>query len=213
MIAKLTGCVDALGADWAVIDVGGIGYLVFCSSRTLGELAHESGPVSILIETHVREDHIHLYGFADAMEREWFRLLTTVQGVGNKVALAILSALPAEQMGHTIAAQDAAALTQAPGVGKKLATRITSELKDKVGDLVLGRATAEPTAGLMAIRGDDAMEGVTADAVSALVNLGYDRTEAFGAVAQVAQRLGGRGGLEALIREGLAELGTLEARS
>ena len=213
MIAKLTGRVDTLGTDWAVIDVNGVGYLVFCSSRTLGGLAMETGTVSLVIETHVREDHIHLYGFVDAAEREWFRLLTTVQGVGAKVGLAILSVIPVETMGQAIAAQDAAALTQAPGVGKKLATRITSELKDKVGDLVLGAAATAATTGLTAISGDgEGVDAATADAVSALVNLGYGRTEAFGAVAQAAQRLGDGAGVEALIRDGLAELGTLEAR-
>ena len=215
MIAKLTGRVDstgdAKGEGWAVIDVGGVGYMVFCSNRTLSALAGEAGMVSLFIETHVREDHIHLYGFADVVEREWYRLTTTVQGVGSKVALAILSVLPADQLAQVVAAQDVAALTQAPGVGKKLATRIVAELKDKVGDLALGSAAAGSPDRLQAIAGGD-MEKSASDAVSALVNLGYGRSEAFGAVSQVARRLGADAAVEALIRDGLTELAHTELR-
>ena len=138
MIAKLTGVIDTSGEDWLIIDVAGVGYLVFCSSRTLGQLTSMNGPVSVLIETHVREDHIHLYGFADAGERDSYKLITTVQGVGAKVGLAILSALSPEELAQAIAAGDKAAVTRAPGVGPKLATRIISELKDKMGGIVLG---------------------------------------------------------------------------
>ena len=137
MIAKLKGLIDSLGEDWAVIDVGGVGYLVFCSNRTLGVLAGATGAVSVFVETHVREDHIHLYGFADAAEREGFRLLTTVQGVGVKVALAMLTVLAPEEILQAVAAADKAMITQTPGVGPKLATRILSELKDKVGTMAL----------------------------------------------------------------------------
>ena len=199
MIAKLTGLVDSLGEGWSVIDVGGVGYLVFGSGSTLGRLA--TGEIATLeIETHVREDHIHLYGFTDAVERDWFRILMTVQGVGSKVALAILTVLTPDQLLPAIAAGDRAALTQATGVGSKLAVRILSELKDKVGDIALGPST---------VAGDAA--GVTAtEAVSALVNLGYGASESYAAVAHAAGRLGAAADVEALIRAGLAELAPKE---
>ena len=202
MIGKLTGLVDSTGVDWAILDVAGVGYLVYCSARTLGRIAEAREAVSLAIETHVREDHIHLYGFADATEREWFRLLGTVQGVGSRVALAVLSALPAEELIQAIAAQDRVPLTRASGVGPKLAQRIVSELKDKVGALELARHPAAAAAGRLRA----AAGGPLDDAVSALVNLGYRRTEAFGAIAQAASRLGGEPALEALIKEGLREL-------
>ncbi len=202
MIAKLAGTVDSVGPDGAVIDVGGVGYLAFCSTRTIGRLPPPGGAVRLLIETHVREDHIHLYGFIDAAERDWFRLLTTVQGVGARLALAILSAVMPEALVLAIVAQDKAMLTRADGVGPRLAARIVNELRDKVGGLAL--ASASPAAG-----GDlrPAEQGAGADAVSALVNLGYRRAEAFGAVAAAARRLGDGAALDALIRAGLQELG------
>src|SRR6185312_9648087 len=135
MIAKLTGILDHIGPEGAVIDVGGVGYLCFCSNRTLGQLPQPGGAARLLIETHVREDHIHLYGFADTAERDWFRILTTVQGVGAKVGLAILSVLSPDQVATAIAAGDKAMLARAEGVGPKLAGRIASELKDKVGGI------------------------------------------------------------------------------
>lgn len=199
MIAKLTGVVDSSGSDWAVIDVAGVGYLVFCSSRTLAALPPVGKPVSLFVETHVREDHIHLYGFADAAERDWFRLLTTVQGVGARVALAVQSVLSAADLAQAILIQDKSALARASGVGPKLAGRIVAELKDKVGGIAL--ATPAP-----AIAGAAAEAGPVADAVSALVNLGYRRAEAFSAVAHAAQSLGKDAGVEALIRAGLREL-------
>ena len=199
MIAKLTGLVDSLGEDWAVIDVGGVGYLVFCSGGTMGRLA--AGEIASLeIETHVREDHIHLYGFTDAVERDWFRTLMTVQGVGSRVALAILTVLTPDQLMPAIAAGDQAALTRAAGVGSKLAGRILSELKSKVGDIALGPA---------AVVGD-AADGSAADAVSALVNLGYGAAESYVAVSHAARRLGAVADVEALIRAGLAELAPRE---
>jgi Holliday junction DNA helicase RuvA len=197
MIAKLTGLVDAAGADSAVIDVGGVGYLLFCSAKTLGRLPPRGSVASLLVETHVREDHIHLYGFADEAERDWFRLLTTVQGVGARLALAILGVHGAGELAQAIAAQDKASLTRASGVGPKLASRILAELKDKVGGIALGLAAQAPEAEPI---------GPMADAVSALVNLGYRRAEAFGAVAQAAKKLGGAPALESLIRAGLREL-------
>ena len=198
MIAKLTGLVDSAAMDSAVIDVGGVGYHVFCSAKTLGRLPARGNVASLLIETHVREDHIHLYGFADEAERDWFRLLTTVQGVGAKLALAILGVHSANDLAQVIAAQDKASMTRASGVGPKLATRILTELKDKVGGIALG--------GLAALAPEAEPIGPMADAVSALVNLGYRRVEAFGAVARVTQRLGDGAQLDAVIRAGLQEL-------
>ena len=197
MIAKLTGRVDSAEADSAVIDVAGVGYLVYCSARTLESLARAGETVSLLVETHVREDHIHLYGFGTAAERDWFRLLTTVQGVGTRVALAILSTLSAERLTDALLAGDGDMLTQAPGVGPRLAGRILSELEDKAVP------AGEPRPG--AVDGDGRADEVD-EAVSALVNLGYRRGEAFGAVAEAARALGPAAGVEALIRAGLKEL-------
>src|SRR5690242_13440244 len=142
MIAKLTGLIDATTGEGVVLDVNGVGYLVFCSPRTLARLPAKGAPASLLIETHVREDHIHLYGFADVAERDWFRLLTTVQGVGAKLAQAVLGVLGPDDLAHAIAAADKASLARAPGVGQKLAGRIAAELKDKVGAVALGPAIA-----------------------------------------------------------------------
>jgi Holliday junction DNA helicase RuvA len=202
MIAKLTGIVDTVGPDSAVIDVGGVGYLAFCSSRTLGLLPSPGGVAGLLIETHVREDHIHLYGFADAVERDWFRLLTTVQGVGARLALAILSAVAPEALTLAIVAQDRAMLARADGVGPRLAARIVNELRDKVGGLA--PAPSPVTApGMPTAAGDAAI----ADAVSALENLKIGRVEAYGAVTAAAQRLGAGAAVETLITAGLQELG------
>ena len=200
MIAKLAGVVDQIGPEGAVIDVGGVGYLAFCSTRTTSRLPAAGSPASLLIETHVREDYIHLYGFIDAAERDWFRRLTTVQGVGARLALAILSAVAPEQLGLAILAQDKAALTRADGVGARLAARIVNELRDKVG------ATVAATTPVTTMPAADADAGPTADAVSALVNLGYRRSEAFGAVAVASRRLGSSADIGALIRAGLQEL-------
>ncbi len=133
MIAKLAGILDQIAADGAVIDVNGVGYLAFCSTRTLGRLPPAGAPVRLLVETHVREDHIHLYGFVDTAERDWFRLLTTVQGVGARLALAVLSAIGPDELGFAILAQDRASLARADGVGPRLAARIVNELRDKAG--------------------------------------------------------------------------------
>ncbi|MGD0053674.1 MAG: Holliday junction branch migration protein RuvA, partial [Vulcanimicrobiaceae bacterium] len=146
MIAMLAGVVDHTADDSMVVDVNGVGYLVFASSRTLAKAPPRGEPLRLLIETHVREDHIHLYGFADEAEREWFRLLTTVQGVGARIALAILSVLAPDALATAIAAQDKAALTEAEGVGPKLGQRIVIELKDKVGGIALGPAAPAPLA-------------------------------------------------------------------
>ncbi len=195
MIAKLRGVLDSLGDGWAVVDVGGVGYLAFCSAGTLAALPPRGQPVSLTIETVVREDHIHLYGFAGEQEREWFRLLQTVQSVGARLALAILGALPAPELAACIAAQDKAGLTRAPGVGPKLAARILSELQDK--------APALPGAAPLAAGAGGA---ANTDAVAALVNLGYRPTEAHGAVSGALRTLGADAPVEALIRAGLKEL-------
>ncbi len=208
MIARLRGLLDESGDDWLIIDVGGVGYLVFCSARTLSRLPGRGEAVRLEIETHVREDHIHLYGFGDAPERAWFKLLTGVQGVGAKVGLAILSVLSPEQLTQAVAAGDKAAIARANGVGPKLAGRIASELKDKVGGLVLGTAAHAAAADGSAVTGGDKSPGASSadDAVSALVNLGYGRSEAFGAVARVIQDQGAEVPLSDLVRLGLKEL-------
>jgi Holliday junction DNA helicase RuvA len=206
MIGKLRGNLDAAGEDSLLIDVGGVGYIVFCSRRTLGRLPPAGGEITLLIETHVREDHIHLYGFAEAGERDWFRLLSTVQGVGARMALNILSVLGPQELLTAIAAQDKSAVTQASGVGPKLAQRIITELKDKAGAISLGPAAAAAGEGAPAAPAGGGLAGEGEDAVSALTNLGYKRVEAFGAVAKAQRTLGEEAGLQALIKEGLKEL-------
>lgn len=207
MIAKLKGIIDSVGDGWAVMDVNGVGYLVFCSSRTLGRMS--LGEAAVLeIETHVREDHIHLYGFTDTAERDWFKLLTTVQGVGAKVGLGILSVLSGEEMMQAIAAGDKTQMTRASGVGPKLATRIVTELKDKVGAMALGAVALSGGAGDggAAAGGAAVSSGNVADASSALVNLGYNPAQALGAVSRIATELGPETSVEDLIRGGLQEL-------
>jgi Holliday junction DNA helicase RuvA len=198
MIARLSGLVGEIGEDFAIIDVGGVGYLIFCSGRTLSRLPAIGEAVRVEVETHVREDHIHLYGFFDVAERSWFRLLTTVQGVGARVGLAILSVLTGNELIQAIAAQDKAAVTRANGVGPKLAGRIVTELKDKVGGMALGPVGAS-----------DAGAGGEAfgeEAISALINLGYARGDAFNAIAKAGNKLGDNAALDALIRVGLQEM-------
>jgi Holliday junction DNA helicase RuvA len=197
MIAKLTGVIDSTGEDWAVVDVGGVGYHVFCSARTLGKLEAVGAPVRLAVETHVREDHIHLYGFLDAAERDWFRLLMTVQGVGAKTALAILSSLAPPDLAAAIADGDKATVSRAQGIGQKLALRIVTELKDKAAHL------RPPDT-----RGDTRPTSSTNDAVSALVNLGYRRNDAMNAVAGALSRIGADAPLDQLIKAGLKELNT-----
>jgi Holliday junction DNA helicase RuvA len=198
MIAKLTGTLDTSALDHAVIDVGGVGYLVQASGRTLRRLGNPGGAVSVLTEMHVREDRMVLYGFADAAERDYFRLLTTVQGVGPRVALNILTALEPGALTQAILAGDKVALSQADGVGAKLAARVAAELKDKVGDLSLGPAATVTAAAVPT--GTAATE-----AVSALVNLGYKRVEAFAAVTK-AKATAGDAAVGDLIRLALKEL-------
>ena len=198
MIGKLTGRIDQIEDGRCLIDVGGVGYVVQASSRTLSAMPQPPAPASLLIETHVREDAILLYGFADPAERDWFRLLTTVQGVGAKVALGILSAMSPRDLVTAIAASDRASMTRAPGVGPKLAVRILSELREKAGAMPVGSGFVPIVAALP--------RGVAEDVLSALVNLGYRRQEAQPAVARVIERLGEEAGLDAVIRDSLKEL-------
>lgn len=203
MIAKLSGLLDSVGTDHCIVDCGGVGYLVFCSARTLRRVGDAGTAVSLRIEMQVREDAITLFGFIDLSERDWFRRLTTVQGVGSRVALALLSVLEPDKLGQAIAAQDRTALVQADGVGPKLANRLISELKDKVADLYMGGG---PVAAGPAGAATSQAASVTNDAVSALVNLGYRRAEAFTAVAAAVQKAGPDAKVEQLIMMGLKEL-------
>ncbi len=205
MIAKLKGLIDSVGDDWAVVDCGGVSYLVSCSARTLARL-QTGAAAALLVETHVREDAILLYGFLEAGERDWFRLLTTVQGVGAKVALSILSVAPPEQLLQIMAAQDRAGLTRANGVGPKLAVRILTELKDKAGKIALGGFVPGAASGA-SVSALPAASGPLEDAVSALVNLGYKRLEAFQAAGEAARELGDAAEASALIRAALKRLG------
>lgn len=202
MIGKLKGLVDSVGDDWVIIDVGGVGYHVQCASRTLASLPGIGEATSLAIETHVREDMIRLYGFASGHERDWFRLLQSVQGVGAKVALAILSTLTTEELTSAIVFQDKTVVGRASGVGPKLAVRIVNELKDKAptsGIVIEGGASSAGDAP----QTDHALQ---VDAVSALVNLGYQQAQAAGAVRGASGNLGDGAGLDELIREGLKQL-------
>jgi holliday junction DNA helicase RuvA len=200
VIAKLKGIIDSYGPDWAIVDVGGVGYLVTCSARTLSALPGVGEAASIAIETFVREDQIRLFGFATDAERDWFRLLITVQGVGPKVALAILSTLTPVELARAVALDDKAMIARAPGVGAKVAGRVVQELKDKgppvADDSVIARI-AGPARGF---------DGPAADAVSALVNLGYGQVQATAAIAAAGRGRGEAASTEELIRFGLKEL-------
>lgn len=190
MIARLSGLLAETTLDAAVIDVHGVGYLVQASARTLSALPPVGGTVMLFTEMQVREDAITLFGFGSAGERDWFRLLTGVQGVGGRVALAILSVLDPTDLGRAIAAGDKAMIARAQGVGPKLAQRIAMELKDKVGAIALGPAAASaPRA-----------QGAEADALSALTNLGFRPADASSAVAAAAEELGAGATLDALVR-------------
>ncbi|MFV2091672.1 MAG: Holliday junction branch migration protein RuvA [Hyphomicrobiales bacterium] len=197
MIGMLTGLVDTVGDDCVIIDVAVVGYQVHCSARTLAGLPGRGEAVRLDIATHVREDMIRLYGFAGAAERTWFHLLQSVQGVGAKVALAVLSTLSPTELSQAVAAQDKTTITRAPGVGPKVAQRIAVELKDKGTGFELGTGAAS---------GQGAGGGAAADAVSALVNLGYGRTDATRAVSAVAGDAGEPARTEDLIRLALREL-------
>lgn len=199
MIGKLTGVAEQIEDGRCLIDVNGVGYVVFMSSRSLAALP--PARASVLIETQVREDAITLYGFIDAAERDWFRLLTTVQGVGAKVALALLSALPPEKIAGAIASADRAAITRAPGVGPKLAARLIAELRERIAAMPTGASF-----GTVPVVTVNAVPSVAGDAISALINLGYRRGEAEQAVAASLAALGAEAALDGLIRDGLRRL-------
>jgi len=205
MIAKLSGLLDSVSDTSCILDVNGVGYQVFCSARTLRNLPRPGEAVRLHIETHVREDHIHLFGFLSEAERGWFNLLQTVQGVGAKVALAILSALAPDELFRAIAAADKTTLNRCDGVGPKLAVRLITELKDKVGGIALGAAATAVPAEAVATENGGA-NGPVADALSALVNLGYKRADAFGAVTTAARNLGDKANVQQLIPAALKEL-------
>jgi Holliday junction DNA helicase RuvA len=198
VIGRLRGMVDGIEDGRCLIDVGGVGYVVFASTRTLGALPPHPGIASLLIETQVREDAISLYGFASGAERDWFRLLTTVQGVGAKVALGMLSAMSPDQLIAAISTQDKAMLTRAPGVGPKLAARLITELRERAG-VMPGGAGLSPAAVMPG-------GGAIADALSALLNLGYRRAEAEGVLAKAVVEHGDDAALDVLIRAGLKGL-------
>ena len=203
MIGKLKGVIDSFGDDFVIIDVGGVGYVVQCSTRTLQRLPRVGEAASLAIETQVREDAIRLFGFTSDAERDWFRLLQGVQGVGAKVALAILGILPPSDLASAVALQDKAAVARAPGVGPKLAARVVAELKDKAPVL----SGVDPVAARLADDGDaKRAPKPVQDAISALINLGYGRPQAATAVAVALAALGEAAETAALIRRGLKEL-------
>ncbi len=203
MIGKLKGVVDSYGEDFVILDVQGVGYVVHCSARTLQRLPGIGEAADLAIETHVREDMIRLYGFRSDAEREWFRLLQTVQGVGSKVALGLLSVLEPAALASAIAMGDKGAVARAPGVGPRLAARLVAELKDKAPAF----APIDPA--VIALSG--AVEARTApqpvaDAISALVNLGYAPVQASAAIAEALKNAGDGAEAKTLIRLGLREL-------
>ena len=202
MIGKLRGKVDAVGETFLVVDVNGVGYEVQASARTLRNLK-PGDDVSLTIDTHVREDAIRLFGFQSEVERSWFRTLQTIQGVGAKVALAVLGTLSPSDLASAIALQNWAALEEAPGVGKKLAQRIVAELKDKAPALTLAGVGAAARAGNGAASGQDQ---AAAEAVSAMTNLGYNPAQAAQAVAVASNELGREADTAKLIRRALREL-------
>ncbi len=198
MIGKLKGVVDSHGEDFVILDVQGVGYIVHCSGRTLQKLPRPGEAATLAIETHMREDSIKLFGFISETERDWFRLLQSVQGVGAKVALAIQTVLDVAELASAIACQDKAAIAHAPGVGPKLAARIASELKDKAA----ASGAADPPLGGL----DGGRPAAAQDALSALVNLGYGRPQAAAAVAASVAALGDGAPAAELILRGLKEL-------
>ena len=200
MIGKITGRVDEVAEDFAIIDVGGVGYVVHCTGGTLSRLPPRGEHVSLVIETHVREDMIRLFGFSTTAERDWFRLLQTVQGVGAKVALAVLSALAPQDLARAVALGDAKTIARTQGIGPKLANRIVSELKDKASVIASVPGDAFIAAGRRA------PAGAVGEAMSALINLGYSQLRAADAVSSAVGAHGQDAPLEILIRSGLKEL-------
>ncbi len=201
MIAKLKGILDTIGDDYLILDVQGVGYLVYASSRLLSQLPDVGHPLQLLIESVHRQEQTHLYGFASSQDQHWFRLLLTVQGVGAKVALAILSVLSGDELTQAIAQQDKTLITRADGVGPKLASRIVSELKDKVGTLAVPGLGPHLGANIQT-------SSPLQDAILALENLGYRRPEASAAIAKASVELGQGAQTPALIRVALAQLST-----
>ena len=203
MIGKLKGVIDSYGEDNVILDVNGVGYLVHCSARTLQELPPAGQVATLSIETYVREDQIRLFGFMTDVEREWFRLLQTVQGVGAKVALAVLGTLKPADLASAIAMRDKAMIARTPGVGPKVAERIVTELKDKVP----AHAQLDPAVVLLAGAVDERRAPrPVSDAVSALVNLGYGQPQAAAAIAAAARAAGEGADAKSLIRLGLKEM-------
>tara|TARA_Y100000588_G_scaffold351133_1_gene402711 strand:- start:861 stop:1469 length:609 start_codon:yes stop_codon:yes gene_type:complete len=200
MIAKLRGRVDSIGEDWLVLDVGGVGYLLFCSVRTITALSNQNEVATLFVSTHVREDHIHLYGFSDEAEREWFSLLQTVQGVGAKVALAILSALELAELHGAVASGDHSQFRRVSGVGPKVANRLVVELADKVEGQ---QFSVKPLAAGSSL---SVSEGSLTEAISALVNLGYGRPEAQAAILEASRSEDIADDLSSLIQAGLRGL-------
>ncbi len=203
MIGKLKGLIESYGEDYVILDVAGVGYEVHCSSRTLQELPGVGQPAVLAIETHVREDQIRLFGFVTEIEREWFRLLQTVQGVGTKVALSVLGTLKPSELASAIAMRDKAMVARAPGVGPKVAERIVTELKDTAP------AYTDVDPALVRLSGaldDKRAPAPVTDAVSALVNLGYAQAQAAAAIAAAARSAGEGAAATTLIRLGLREL-------
>ena len=203
MIGKLKGVIDSYGEDFVIVDVGGVGYVAHCSARTLQALPAVGEAVTLSIETHVREDQIRLFGFLSDAEREWFRLLQTVQGVGTRVALSVLGTLKPGDLASAVAMRDKAAVARAPGVGPKVAERIVTELKDKAPAYTAIDPAVVRLAG--SIEDKRALQPV-ADAVSALVNLGYGEPQALAAIAAASRSAGGAADVAKLIRLGLKEL-------
>ena len=199
MIGKLTGRLDAVSDNGAIIDVGGVGYSVFTSSQTMSQLGSIGEVVTVLVETHVREDHIHLYAFYSDDEKRWFQTLQTVQGVGSKAALAILSALTSEDIMNSLLSEDKTMFVRADGVGQKLATRIVSELKDKVDGFFAGNVNNIETT-------TSPDNSLIADAISAMVNLGFSRFEAQKAVSKASNYKANIETLDKLIAATLKEL-------
>ena len=203
MIGKLKGLIDSYAEDFVILDVGGVGYQVHCSARTLQALPSPGEAATLSIETYVREDQIKLFGFRSDVEREWFRLLQTVQGVGAKVALAVLGTLPPADLANAIALRDKAAVARTPGVGPKVAERIVTKLKDKAP------AFADVDPGVIRLSGaieDSRAPQPIADAISALINLGYGQPQAAAAIAAASRAAGDKAETAQLIRLGLKEL-------
>jgi holliday junction DNA helicase RuvA len=203
MIGKLKGIIDSYGEDYIILDVGGVGYQVHCSARTLQALPSPGEPVTLSIETYVREDQIKLFGFASDIEREWFRLLQTVQGVGAKVAMSVLGTLKASELASAVAMRDKTMVARSPGVGQKVAERIVTELKDKVPAFANIDPAVVHLAGAL---DENRAPRPVADAVSALVNLGYGQPQAAAAIAAAARNVGEGADTATLIRQGLKEL-------